>query len=158
MTKEKKVIENLEEIIATINNRESGAINWKEIELIAGCAKRTIQRRISEGGFKLDKSTQTYYYDSENVLNEIAVTLEEEEEEDNENEFFSDIEKNDFNNEIDDIFESIGQKEKFIPVMTHLRNDINEALKKFAKEKPKGAKQELINGLLEVALKRKGYL
>jgi hypothetical protein len=63
------------------------------------------------------------------------------------------------NDEIDDLFESIDQKEekKYIPTTTHLRPDISEALNKFAKGK-KGAKQDLINGLLEMALRRKGYL
>jgi hypothetical protein len=48
------------------------------------------------------------------------------------------------------------EKPKFKPVTVHLREDINEAIDKFVQEEmngEKGAKQKLINQMLELILK-----
>jgi len=49
-------------------------------------------------------------------------------------------------------------KPKFKPVTVHLREDINEAIDKFVEGEGKGAKQELINKMLEMILKENNLL
>ena len=49
-------------------------------------------------------------------------------------------------------------KPKFKPVTVHLREDINDAIDKFVEGEGKGAKQELINKMLEMILKENNLL
>jgi hypothetical protein len=105
---------------------------------------------LKNAGYEYDFIEKKYLY------NEVAVTIEENDEIKNESKEESKFE---INEDIDVLFETIVEKPKFVPINTYLRPDINEALNRWAKDKKvRGAKQELINGLLEIALKRSGHL
>lgn len=138
----------IKEAIELINN---GLWTRKEIAKELKINKDKLTAIFKEAGYEYNFKEQKYLFSDE-----LAVTIEE----NDESSFESKEESNfEIKEEIDIMLKAIVEKPKFVPVNTHLRPDINEALNNWAKDKNvRGAKQELINGLLEIALKRSGYL
>jgi hypothetical protein len=138
----------IQEMIQLINDR---LYTRKKLAEELGMKADDLTEILKNAGFEYDFIEKKYLYNEE-----IAVTIEENEESNNKSKEESNIE---IIEDIDVLFETIVEKPKFVPINTYLRPDINEALNKWAKDKKvRGAKQELINGLLEIALKRNGYL
>jgi hypothetical protein len=138
----------IKEMIELLN---SGICTRKELANDMKMSRDNLTAIFKEAGYVYDFKEQKYLYKEE-----VAVTIEENDESNIESKEEINIE---INQELDVLLEAIIEKPKYVPINTHLRPDINLALNKWAKDKNiRGAKQELINGLLEIALKRSGYL
>lgn len=173
------MIVNIIEAINSVNNGEGTKTN---ISKKLNIAVSIFEKKAKEEGYVWNKEAKKFVsedFKDENEIgkendfnNKINNEINKKNNEENnegikmniENKTENDIENNDENNvennlSMTALLDSIGAKEKqFKPVTVHLRSDIADTLDSLVKGKGKGAKQELINGMLEMVLKANKYL